>query len=246
MRRLFALALFAQIFAAPILAPVFAGGATPALLRRTKGDGRSETAGPSCGQGASDLAGAPDETAAARMPPPRSSTPPSRASTRSSAAVGNPSLDDAELSRQAAAIGPISAKIQDVLAKATPRQAAIKARLDQLGPAPDPKANPPVAPGDPAVAKDRADQTKIFTAVDDVIKRANLLELRGRTDCTGDRRPPPRPVRPGGFPEFVEHCLALALARRGARNAAGAGQRPIGPLPIFPSAPPTASPTARP
>ncbi len=105
-------------------------------------------------------------------------------------AIGNPSLDDAELAREAAAIAPISAKIQDVLAKAAPRQAAIKARLDQLGPAPDPKANPPAAPEDPAVARDRADQTKIFTAIDDVSKRANLLELRAEqiASAIGDRR----------------------------------------------------------
>ncbi len=97
---------------------------------------------------------------------------------RIAAAVGNLSFSDVDQAREMAAIRQISAQIKDVLAKVTPKMARIKARLNRLGPPPDPKANPPAPPEDPAVANYRADQTKMFTAIDEVIKRASLLELR--------------------------------------------------------------------
>ncbi len=94
------------------------------------------------------------------------------------AALGGESLTDADLARDSAAIDPVSAQIQSVVADVSPRLAALKARLDQLGPAPNPKANPPAPPEDAAVAQDRQEQTKLYSANDDLLKRANLLQVR--------------------------------------------------------------------
>ncbi|WP_294539465.1 DUF3772 domain-containing protein [uncultured Rhodoblastus sp.] len=94
------------------------------------------------------------------------------------ALLAGEALTDADLVREAAAIDPVSKQIQTVTADVTPRLAALKTRLDQLGPGPDPKADPPAPPEDPAVAQDRADQMKLYSASDDLLKRANLLQVR--------------------------------------------------------------------
>nr|WP_252393725.1 DUF3772 domain-containing protein [Candidatus Rhodoblastus alkanivorans] len=88
------------------------------------------------------------------------------------------SLTDGELIKLRGALDPISAQIQAVIAEVAPKLAAVKARLDQLGKPPDLKANPSAAPEDPAVTKERDDQQKLFTSRDDLIKRANLAQLR--------------------------------------------------------------------
>ncbi len=93
-------------------------------------------------------------------------------------AIGSDSLADVDLARQAAAIPPVTAQIESVIAEVSPRLVALKARLDQLGPAPDSKASPAPPPEDPAVAQERKDQTKLYSASDDLLKRANLLQLR--------------------------------------------------------------------
>jgi potassium-dependent mechanosensitive channel len=87
-------------------------------------------------------------------------------------------LTDAILAKQHDAVEPVKKQIQAAIADLTPKLAAIKARLDQLGAAPDAKANPPPAPEDPAVTQDRADQSKLYAATDDLLKRANLLQVR--------------------------------------------------------------------
>ena len=92
--------------------------------------------------------------------------------------LASESLTDVDLVGQAAAIDPVSKQIQAVVGELTPRLAALKTRLDQLGPGPDPKAVPPPPPEDPAVVQDRADQTKLYAATDDLLKRANLLQVR--------------------------------------------------------------------
>ena len=88
------------------------------------------------------------------------------------------SLTDAVLDHQHDAIEPVKKQIQAAIADLTPKLAAAKARLDQLGAAPDPKANPPPAPEDPDVAQDRAEQVKLYAATDDLLKRANLVQVR--------------------------------------------------------------------
>ncbi|MGO9390795.1 DUF3772 domain-containing protein [Rhodoblastus sp.] len=94
------------------------------------------------------------------------------------ALLASESLTDADLAREAAAIDPVSKQIQSVVAEVTPRLAALKTRLDQLGSAPDPKANPAAPPEDPGVAQDRNDQQKLYSASEDLLKRANLLQVR--------------------------------------------------------------------
>ncbi|WP_374547009.1 DUF3772 domain-containing protein, partial [Rhodoblastus sp.] len=94
------------------------------------------------------------------------------------AKLANDTMSDAELVKLRASLDPISAQIQGVIGDVQPKLAAVKARLDQLGQPPDPKANPPAAPEDPAVTQERADQQKLFSARDDLLKRANVSQLR--------------------------------------------------------------------
>jgi potassium-dependent mechanosensitive channel len=93
--------------------------------------------------------------------------------------LADENLTDADLVKLRAALDPLSGQIQGVIADATPKLAAVKARLDQLGKPPDLKANPNAAPEDPAIAKERDDQQKLFATQDDLIKRANLAQLQG-------------------------------------------------------------------
>ena len=92
--------------------------------------------------------------------------------------LGDDNLTDADLVKLRGALDPLSAQIQGVIADVTPKLAAVKARLAQLGAPPDLKANPNAAPEDPAIAKERDDQQKLFAARDDLIKRANLSQLQ--------------------------------------------------------------------
>lgn len=87
-------------------------------------------------------------------------------------------MSDSELVKIRGQLEPISTQIQSVAAEVQPKLTALKARLDQLGAAPDPKANPPAAPEDPVVTQERADQQKLYSAQDDLIKRANVSLLR--------------------------------------------------------------------
>ncbi len=87
-------------------------------------------------------------------------------------------LTDADLAGLRGDLDPVSTQIQGVIADVTPKLAAVKARLDQLGKPPDLKANPNAAPEDPAIAKERADQEKLFASRDDLIKRAKLAQVQ--------------------------------------------------------------------
>ncbi len=88
------------------------------------------------------------------------------------------SMTDKELVKLRSSLDPISGQIEGVISDVSPKLAAVKARLDQLGPPPDPKANPPAAPEDHAVTQERVDQQKLYAARDDLIKRANVAQLR--------------------------------------------------------------------
>ncbi len=87
-------------------------------------------------------------------------------------------LTDADLASRRSELDPLSTQIQAVIADVTPKLAAIKARLDQLGKPPDLKANPTAAPEDPAITKERADQEKLLASRDDLIKRAKLAQVQ--------------------------------------------------------------------
>lgn len=89
-------------------------------------------------------------------------------------------LTDADLQALRQQIDPISAAVADALDRLTPRLAAIKTRLDQLGPKPDDSA----PPESPAVTAERADQQKLYNDADELLKRARLLAVQA--DQTGD------------------------------------------------------------
>ncbi len=92
--------------------------------------------------------------------------------------LGDENLTDADLVKLRGALDPLGAQIEGVIADVTPKLAAVKARLDQLGKPPDLKANPSAAPEDPAITKERDEQQKLFAARDDLIKRAKLARLQ--------------------------------------------------------------------
>jgi potassium-dependent mechanosensitive channel len=82
-------------------------------------------------------------------------------------------LTDADLQASRQQIDPISDAVAGALDRLTPRLAAIKARLDQLGPKPDDSA----PPESPAVTAERADQQKLYSDTDELSKRARLLAV---------------------------------------------------------------------
>ncbi len=90
------------------------------------------------------------------------------------AALKRDSLDDAALLELNAQLDPAAADVQSAIDILTPRLANSKARLDQLGPKPDAKA----PPESPSVTADRAEQERIYNAMDESLKRARLLALQ--------------------------------------------------------------------
>lgn len=87
-------------------------------------------------------------------------------------------LTDPQLRELRGQVTPLASDLESVIDHLTPRLAAVKARLEQLGPAPDPKA----APEDPQVTADRVEQQKTHDAIDALLKRAKLLAVQ--TDQT--------------------------------------------------------------
>ncbi len=173
MTRKFALVLWSKIFLAIALAGGSAAFAAEAREKIAQAAVPTPRARPSP---APPIATAPEEPGttdfAARLDAAKQSLD------QIDALLASESLTDADLAREAAAIDPVSKQIQAVIAEVTPRSTALKTRLDQLGPAPDAKANPAPPPEDPAVAQDRTDQQKLYSAAEDLLKRANLLQVR--------------------------------------------------------------------
>jgi potassium efflux system protein len=80
-------------------------------------------------------------------------------------------LSSVELQGMREQTDPLPDSIGVVLQRLEPRVAAIKDRLDQLGPKPDAKA----PPESPAVAAERAGQQKVYSDLSEAAKRAQLL-----------------------------------------------------------------------
>ena len=90
------------------------------------------------------------------------------------ATLGRKDLSDAELSTLRSQIdGPV-VKIQSIIEELTPKLAAIKIRLDQLGTKPGDK-DPPESPG---VTAERADQEKLFNQSDETFRKGKLLAVQ--------------------------------------------------------------------
>jgi small-conductance mechanosensitive channel len=83
-------------------------------------------------------------------------------------------LSDATLQQLQADVAPLTSEAQAIQVRLAPRLAAIKVRLDQIGPAPKDGA----APESAALTTERADQMKAFASTDALIKRANLIEVQ--------------------------------------------------------------------
>ena len=89
-------------------------------------------------------------------------------------------LTEAQLGELATRIAPLTLRSQAIVERLTPRAAAMKARLDQLGPAPDAKA--PAESAD--ITKERAALQKGFDDNDGLLKRAKVLQLKAEQDAT--------------------------------------------------------------
>jgi small-conductance mechanosensitive channel len=94
--------------------------------------------------------------------------------TQIEATLGRHELSDAALEKLQAEIAPLGPAVQAVQAALAPRLAAIKARLDQIGPAPKEGA----VPEDPTLAAERTSQQKAYADADALAKRASLLAVQ--------------------------------------------------------------------
>ena len=83
-------------------------------------------------------------------------------------------LADPALQDLRARLEPLSTTVQTALDELTPRQDAMRARLDQLGPKPGEKA-PPEAP---AISAEREELQRQFDDADAAVKRARILAVR--------------------------------------------------------------------
>ena len=90
------------------------------------------------------------------------------------ARLGRGDLSDATLVTLRNEIDPVAAQATGIATQLAPRVEAVKARLTQLGPAPDPKAPPEPT----EVSKERAAQQKLFDDLDATAKRAKVLAVQ--------------------------------------------------------------------
>ena len=90
------------------------------------------------------------------------------------AALRRDSLDDTALSNLKESLAPASAQLRQAIDVLTPRLADAKERLDKLGPKPDAKAPPESAD----VTRDRDEQQKRYARAEELLKRAQLLQLQ--------------------------------------------------------------------
>lgn len=90
------------------------------------------------------------------------------------AALRRDSLDDAALSSLKDSLGPAADQLKQAIGLLGPRLADAKERLDKLGPKPDAKA----PPESPDVTRDRDEQQKRHARAEELLKRAQLLDLQ--------------------------------------------------------------------
>ncbi len=88
-------------------------------------------------------------------------------------------MTDADLQALRREVDPIGAAARSAVEELTPRLALIKARLEQLGPKPEEKAQDGETPAEaPAVSAERDNQHKAFSETEDLVKRGGLIVLR--------------------------------------------------------------------
>ncbi len=133
----------------------------------------------------------PNDQPPARNPAsPRQPTPPSETDKQVGAAIdaiANPlaeiqngvdsaTRDEKRLGILAGETAPLVTKLQAIVERLTARTAAMKARVDQLGPKPDANA----APESADTAKQRDTFDAAYTGSDDLLKRAKALQIQAR------------------------------------------------------------------
>jgi small-conductance mechanosensitive channel len=103
------------------------------------------------------------------------------------AALQRDSLDDRRLGELRQRLDPIGAIITDIIGKEGPRADEIKARIEQLGPAPDAAKGQTESP---EVARDRAEQQRLFREADETLRlaKAQALRVEQVTQAIADRR----------------------------------------------------------
>jgi potassium efflux system protein len=88
-------------------------------------------------------------------------------------------MTDADLQALRKQVDPIAVAARAAVEELTPRLHLIKARLEQLGPKPEEKAQDGEPPAEAAaVTAERTDQQKAFTETEDLVKRAGLVALK--------------------------------------------------------------------
>ncbi len=91
------------------------------------------------------------------------------------AALQRDVLDDRRLSDLRQRLVPLGQSVEGVIAKEQPVADEIKARLEQLGPAPDTSKGQSESP---EVARDRAEQNRLWKDADEILRSARALALR--------------------------------------------------------------------
>jgi potassium efflux system protein len=103
------------------------------------------------------------------------------------AALQRETLDDSRLAELRARVDPVIAAIEALILREQPRAAEVKARIDKLGPAPDASKGQSESAD---VAKDRAEQQRIWKEMDETLRLAQALMLRAGQvkEAVADRR----------------------------------------------------------
>lgn len=91
------------------------------------------------------------------------------------AALQRDTLNDARLADLKARLDPLSETIGDIIQREQPRADEIKARIDKLGPAPDATKGQTESQ---EVARDRAEQQKLWQEADETLRLSRALDLR--------------------------------------------------------------------
>ncbi len=91
------------------------------------------------------------------------------------AALQRDVLDDRRLADLRQRLVPLAQSVEEVIAKEQPVADEIKARLEQLGPAPDASKGQSESPD---VARDRAEQNRLWKEADETLRSARALGLR--------------------------------------------------------------------
>lgn len=136
------------------------------------------------------------------------------------AALQRESIDDRRLVELRARLDPIAQAIDELIQREQPRADEIKARIDKLGPAPDASKGQSESAD---VAKDRADQQKLWQEADETLRLARALALRveQQRDAIAERRRAifTRAILAQG-PSILSPLLWLDVSRNLPRDAA--------------------------